>query len=131
MAYPVNSIGAQTFAELTGAVGYRNEEIEIFHRAGVDGVGIRYLGSRQRPFELVSKRYHATFAAAHTAIETTYPALIGTSVALVMKDENHGNFYVLGVSEVATIHVLNPTGNVPASTDTVHQTCRWQLIKVA
>lgn len=131
MAYAVNTIGAQAFAELAGAVSYTTEEIEVFSRAGVDGIGIRLLGSRPKPFTLISKRYHATFAAAHTAIGTTYPAMIGTSVALTIKDEGLGNYYVLGVAEVATIHVLNPTGNVPASTDYVHQTCRWTLVKVS
>lgn len=127
MAYLTNSIGANTFVELTGAIFYRQEQLEIFNRPGVVGSGVRRLGARGTPFELTSKQYHADFAAAKTALQT-YDDAPGTNpVTLIRNSIDHGTYLVLEVMEVSTVAVMNPSGNAnPAHT--VLQTVKWKLL---
>ncbi len=132
MSYLTNSIGSYTFAEMTGAIFYRQEQIEVINRPGVDGSGLRKLGARGQPFELMTKGYWLTLAAAQDAIfnaSTGYKTLIAAAAYTVTRNGvNHGDYYVLDVQEVATTAVLNPTGNVPSSSCTALLVCRWKLI---
>jgi hypothetical protein len=90
------------------------------------GTGLRKLGQRGVPFELVSVQFHATFAAARAAMQSYDDAPGTAAVALVRNGENHGNFFVLRVVERITQAVFNPTGNAnPAHT--VRQEVVWTL----
>jgi len=131
MGYLTNSIGAKQFVEMTGAIFYRQEQIEVINRPGVDGSGLRKLGKRGRPFTLVTKQYFATLYDAFDAIFnawTGYKTFIGTTTYTVTRNGvNHGDYAVLDVQEVATIPVVNPCGNA-TSTHTALLVCKWTLL---
>jgi hypothetical protein len=128
VAYLENSINGNQFASLTGAIHYAKEQLEVIERAGVDGTGLRRLGSRSEPSQLVSVTYCATFTAAATLVNVTYKALIGANPVTVIRNGfTHGNFAVKSVREVRTYAVVNPTGNVPGGAG-VCLVCEWELL---
>jgi hypothetical protein len=127
MAYSTNSIGSYQFVAIRGAIFYRQVQLEVFNRPGVDGSGLRRLGARGKPFDLITLQFHADETAAKTALQT-YQTVPGTvALTLTRRGVNHGDYQILEVDEVATVPVLNPSGNAN-SAYTSMQTCRWKLL---
>lgn len=56
----LNAIGNQNFTILLGNPQSIAERVEVITRPGVDGFGVRRLGRRGEPFELLSKTDFAT-----------------------------------------------------------------------
>lgn len=123
-----NLIDDFEFFDLQGAIVYRQEQLEIFERAGVNGSGIRRLGQRGEPFELVSVQFHEDFAAALAALQD-YGDLAGTDpVELVRNGESHGDYLVLNVKEIATEAVSTICADGVDPTYQIRQTVRWRLL---
>ncbi len=129
MAYLTNQIDTNLFCSIEGAIFYRQEQLEVQNRPGVDGALIRRLGAHGIPFELTTKSYHASYTAARNALAAfdDYP---GTApVTLTRNGVSHGDYYVLSVYEVRTIPVVNPTGHVvPDANATVCLIAKWKLL---
>lgn len=127
MAYLTNSIGAYQFASIRGAIFKPQEQLEILTRPGVNGNGLRRLGRRGKPFELVTVAFYADLTAAKTALED-YQTLPGSvALTLTRSGVDHGDYNVLEVQEVDTFAVTTPCGNADP-TATACMILKWTLL---
>ena len=122
-----NSISSYTFDDLRGNVPKRGQELQIFIRPGIDGVGARKTGSRTGPVQLVSVHYVLDWAAAESAL-IAYKTLVGAEpVTIVQHDVDYGTYLVAGVEQVEAAAVISVAGNTIITNPQVRQVCQWTI----
>lgn len=91
-----NPLTTLYFQDLTGEPLLSSERVEILSRRGVDGVGLRAVGSIPEPFQLLGTAYQESFAKAKDASQTLRN-LIGHQYGtrLTLNSVNWGTFDVL------------------------------------
>lgn len=126
MGVLTNSIGSYTFDDLQGNVQRRREQLQVFQRPGVDGVGFRKLGQRTTAFQLVSIHYVLDWETSKTALDA-YKALIGANPqTLIQHGVNWGDYDVQDVIQAEARAVLNVAGSIVPGAQ-VRQVCQWTL----
>ena len=123
-----NSIDGNTFDDLQGSIVLRSEEIQVFKRLGVNGLGARLTGSRGRPFKLISVKYVLDFGAAKDAL-VLFAGLKGNNPLTIIKQSvDYGLFLVLDVREAQESQaILNPVGTIIANAQ-VRQVLEWTFV---
>lgn len=104
-----NRIGEHRFVHLDGAFVRPTEEIEVYHRPAIDGIGLRKRGKRGSPFRMISTtilgdEISGTWDAAAVAQDAinSYKELIGTQSPheVVRHGAVLGDVWVLDVEEL-------------------------------
>lgn len=114
MPVHLNQIGAFEFIDLIGVIGGRQERVELFERAGVEGHGARLNKKAGVPFPLLSVRYVEDFDSA-AAEFTTALGMTGTVVEVTRNSVSYGDYLVLDVQEnQPPFAVFNVIGGVTA-----------------
>lgn len=95
----VHSIGAFNFITLDGTAGpgappqIAREQSMLTQRPGVDGTGILQLGSKGRPFQMVSVVDATSVAAGHT-LQSLYAAICNDALyTVIANDVNYATAY--------------------------------------
>jgi hypothetical protein len=122
-----NSIGGLQFFDLVGAIFYAQEQLELLERPGVQGTGVRRLGARGQPFELVSITYLPNWSTALAVLGVYHQLPAANAVTVIRNGTDHGTFKVLEVSELETRAVLGVAGVGVPSTYEIRQVVRWIL----
>jgi hypothetical protein len=122
--------GTYTFIRLVGTPILPRKEAEILERRGVDGMGIRFVGTKARPFQLQTLNYLASFSAADAALED-YQALIAKQygVKLTKNALEVGIFDVIGVDvaeETVAVSAAKVSGVAIGAA--VRHSCVWTLM---
>lgn len=99
-----NQIGPFPFLDLVGGVVLPQESAEVLERPGVDGVGLKFLGRRGRPFTLHSRVDAQSLEDAHVA-GRNYQQLVNNGIlySVAQHDVDYTNFGV----EFAVLAVEN------------------------
>ena len=97
MPVHLNQIGDFEFIDLIGNIAGRQERIELFERAGVEGHGARKNKVAGEPFQLVAIRYVEDFDSA-AAEFTELLAATGTVVEVTQNTVNYGEYLQLHVA---------------------------------
>lgn len=122
-----NSIDGYQFEDLQGNVPKRGQELDIFIRPGIDGVGARKTGKRTGPIQLISHRYLINWQDAEDAI-VNYKALVGAEpVTVVQHDIDYGTYLVVAVDQVSAFAVYSVAGNTIVTNPQVKQICQWTV----
>lgn len=127
MPVHTNSIGEYQFLQMDGSIYLRQQQLELIERDGVNGTGVRKLGLRGKPFQLVTTNYEETFATAHTKM-LAYKLLVGDDpVTLTYKSIDKGTFLVLGVVESDCFAIFNSIGGLVGGEECC-QIVTWMLL---
>lgn len=126
-----SATATQQFQDLLGITTWERMQVELLTRPGVDGVGVRELGSRGTPFEIVTLEYRTSLSAARTAAEA-YQDYIGSGapygVRVTQADVDQGVFGVLDVRLAAQPHAIaTAVGSLIANPGAV-LLMRWTLV---
>lgn len=121
----------QKFQDIIGVPDWEKVTIETFRRPGVDGVGLRELGTTAGEFTIATLEYRDSLASARTAAEA-YLAYIGSGaqygVRLTMADVVMGDFAVVGVALAQQPQAIGTAvGSLIASPAAI-LIMRWKLI---
>ena len=129
MGLYVNQIGKFTFDHMIGEIAPSREQVEIFQRPGVDGLGFRTYGKRGQPFQVETRRYEASDPLAR-AVRDLYLELIGTAPVKVAKRSvlQSGLFKVLDVSTTSIAQRTSVVGSTIVLNPTVVLICQWTLV---
>lgn len=88
------SIGSFEFQALRGnEPGFQRRHVEIFTKAGADGVAAIDLGAFGEPFEIESEAVVSTLAAAHNLAKAYNDAIGLTPLVLIYDDINFFSIY--------------------------------------
>lgn len=110
------------FQSLTGVVLLTSTQIEVITRRGIDGAGIRDIGSRPAPFTLRGMAFHQSFTDAKAAI-AALEALKGHQygVRLTKESINYGAFDVVAVVEAGNPRAVGAVAGALIANPTVRQ----------
>lgn len=129
-----NSIGAYQFLAMDGAFHLRQQQLELIERHGIDGTGLRRLGIRGKPFEVVTINYEVDFDTAEDKMDE-YRELVGSDPVNVIRfSETEGDYFVLQVREQqAPAAILNSIGGIQPDPDnpvslTCYHVVSWTLL---
>jgi len=121
------TIGTSTFLSLSGILDSAGEQVELFSRPGVDGVGAALVGSRAEPVDCISQRDVDDAAAVLTTI-AEYKAYLGTVQTVI--DERGAtitNVLVLRVTPIRAQAIKSAVGKL-STTAGFLLICRWTLL---
>lgn len=127
MPTATHSIDAYQFLCLKGEVVTAQEELDEFNRGGVDNTTFKKLGSRGRPFQLLSIVDAPDLDDAKVGF-LAYVALTATTVTLIKDGINWGTFVVkrVDIAPNGMKAVANFAGGInPPSTAML--ACVWTL----
>lgn len=124
----INKIGDFQFLEMDGVFHLRQQELEPITRVGIDGTGLRRLGERGKPFEVVTLNYEADFDSAEDKVDE-YLELVGSDpVAVIRFSESEGDFFVLQVREQRPpFAIFNSLGGLVGGEQVCHLVS-WTLL---
>jgi hypothetical protein len=132
MALPLNKIGPHTFIALNGESIAPLAKIDLFSRAGVNGLQSVQLGERGEPFSLRSTVDIANMNDGESEY-LAYGALIGTTTDqftlhdIDIATRDNAVLLVLDVKKVLLRKFLKMVGGIN-SNSTCLLVCDWQLV---
>lgn len=126
MGVLTNSIGAHSFDDMRGNIPRRGQQLQIFSRPGIDGVGSRKTGSRTGAVRILTHHYVLDWTAAKTAMDA-YKLLVGADPqTIIQHDENYGTYLVQSVEQVSAHAVVNAIGAIIPNAQ-VKQIVAWTI----
>ena len=132
----IDTIGPHQFTSLEGTIYRPSQQVEVFSRIGLNGVGVRKTGIQGKPFRLISTNFVAPvgessgFAEAQTLYQS-YQLLIGTGAVSVQRNTVlEGLFHVVDIQEAhQPLAVVNAmVADIFYEIDAVLQRVAWVLI---
>lgn len=128
MAITWDQIGSEYFIALAGELDPIKATLREITRPSVDGRAFRQEGDRSTIFELRGIRDVASGSAADTLI-TTYKAMIGSTVSIVLRGQTRANYLVVDVETVSRKAVTSSAGGVGVGTGAYLVESRWTLTR--
>lgn len=128
MPVHVNKIGEFQFLQMAGPPYLRQEQVELIERPGVDGSGLRRLGQRGKPFQVVTTNYVESLAEAKAQMDL-YKAEVAddTPLELIRHSVSEGTFFVLAVVEQYKGAIFNSLGGFDGNEECLH-VVTWTLL---
>ena len=123
-----NKIGVYEFIELVRPADIHDEDVEIITRPGVDGIILRRLGKRGKPFDLISREDVASLTAGRQGI-SAYKDMIGGDAVVVIQNgvTLAPDYFVVAVRPLRLRAIATATGGLNPPSNAWLE-CAWTLV---
>ena len=119
------------YQDIRGNFEYARNQVEVLRRKGVDGVGLRDIGSRGIEFTFSTVQYATSFGNATTVIQSAQ-SLIGSGapygVRIMQHSSNQGVYRVLGVRSVPPPRAVGAVAGSLIANPQVEVALQWRVI---